>query len=134
MNEIDQSLRIIEQVLDRLADRSGIVNDPWMIQDAKVGWPARLSLGPDGLGPSPEHIFIMGQSMEAPSSLQAGDRGLPGARQGGVYVPIKVGQGELGCHVVSDSSARKSRSTCATPRSIICKPSPCCAKAATSRT
>ena len=37
-----------------------------MIRDAKIGWPAQLSLGPDGLGPSPEHIaHIMGQSMEA---------------------------------------------------------------------
>ena len=66
MAEIEQSLRIVEQCVDRLADRAGVPNDPWMIQDAKIGWPARLSLGPDGMGPSPEHIaHIMGQSMEA---------------------------------------------------------------------
>ena len=66
MDEVDESLKIIKQAADRLAERSGIENDPWLIQDAKIGWPARLSLGPDGLGPSPEHIaHIMGQSMEA---------------------------------------------------------------------
>ena len=65
IEEIDQSLRIVQQCVDRLAERT-MPNDPWLIQDAKIGWPARLSLGPDGMGPSPEHIaHIMGQSMEA---------------------------------------------------------------------
>jgi len=110
MNEIDQSLRIIEQVLDRLADRSGIANDPWLIQDAKVGWPARLSLGPDGLGPSPEHIaHIMGQSMEALihhfKLVTEGFR----VPAGQVYVPIESAKGELGCHVVSDGTTRPYR-------------------------
>jgi NADH-quinone oxidoreductase subunit D len=110
MNEIDQSLRIIEQVLDRLADRSGIENDPWVIQDAKVGWPARLSLGPDGMGPSPEHIaHIMGQSMEALihhfKLVTEGFR----VPAGQVYVPIESAKGELGCHVVSDGTTRPYR-------------------------
>jgi len=110
MNEIDQSLRIIEQVLDRLADRSGIANDPWLIQDAKVGWPARLSLGPDGMGPSPEHIaHIMGQSMEALihhfKLVTEGFR----VPAGQVYVPIESAKGELGCHVVSDGTTRPYR-------------------------
>jgi NADH-quinone oxidoreductase subunit D len=110
MNEIDQSLRIIEQVLDRLADRSGIQNDPWVIQDAKVGWPARLSLGPDGMGPSPEHIaHIMGQSMEALihhfKLVTEGFR----VPAGQVYVPIESAKGELGCHVVSDGGTRPYR-------------------------
>ena len=67
MDEIDQSLRIVRQCVDRLADRASPARtDPVMIKDAKIGWPARLSLGPDGLGPAPEHIaHIMGQSMEA---------------------------------------------------------------------
>jgi len=110
MDEIDQSLRIIEQVLDRLADRSGIANDPWVIQDAKVGWPARLSLGPDGMGPSPEHIaHIMGQSMEALihhfKLVTEGFR----VPAGQVYVPIESAKGELGCHVVSDGTTRPYR-------------------------
>ena len=36
-----------------------------MIEDKKIAWPADLTLGPDGLGNSPEHIAkIMGHSME----------------------------------------------------------------------
>jgi len=45
MMEIDESLKIIQQCVNRLAERT-VPNDPWMIQDAKIGWPARLSLGP----------------------------------------------------------------------------------------
>jgi NADH-quinone oxidoreductase subunit D len=110
MLEIEQSLRIIEQVLDRLADRANVANDPWMIQDAKVGWPARLSLGPDGLGPSPEHIaHIMGSSMEALihhfKLVTEGFR----VPAGQVYVAIESAKGELGCHVVSDGGTRPYR-------------------------
>src|SRR6201996_7681561 len=64
MAEIDESIKIIKQVVDRLADRASVVNDPWLIQDAKIGWPARLSLGPDGLGPSPENNrHIIGEAV-----------------------------------------------------------------------
>jgi NADH-quinone oxidoreductase subunit D len=110
MLEIEQSLRIIEQVLDRLADRAGIANDPWLIQDAKIGWPARLSLGPDGLGPSPEHIaHIMGSSMEALihhfKLVTEGFR----VPAGQVYVAIESAKGELGCHVVSEGGTRPYR-------------------------
>src|SRR5580704_15227020 len=62
MDEMDQSLRIIRQCVDRLAGTPG----PVMIGDAKIGWPAKLALGPDGMGNSPDHIaHIMSQSMEA---------------------------------------------------------------------
>jgi NADH-quinone oxidoreductase subunit D len=110
MAEVDESLRIVRQVVDRLAERSGIENDPWLIQDAKIGWPARLSLGPDGLGPSPEHIaHIMGQSMEALihhfKLVTEGFR----VPAGQAYVPIESPKGELGCHVVSDGGTRPYR-------------------------
>ena len=109
MEEIEQSLRIVEQAVDRLADRTA-PNDPWMIQDKKIGWPARLSLGPDGLGPSPEHIaHIMGQSMEALihhfKLVTEGFR----VPAGQAYVPIESPKGELGCHVVSDGGTRPYR-------------------------
>ena len=109
MNEIDQSLRIVRQCVDRLAERN-VPNDPVMIQDAKIGWPARLSLGPDGLGPSPEHIaHIMGQSMEALihhfKLVTEGFR----VPAGQAYVPIESPKGELGCHVVSDGGTRPYR-------------------------
>src|ERR1700728_1275282 len=109
MDEVDQSLRIIEQCVDRLAGTRP-EQDPWMIPDAKVGWPARLSLGPDGLGPSPEHIaHIMGQSMEALihhfKLITEGFR----VPAGQAYVPIESPKGELGCHVVSDGGTRPYR-------------------------
>jgi NADH-quinone oxidoreductase subunit D len=109
MLEMEESLKIIQQCVDRLAERT-VPNDPWMIQDAKIGWPARLSLGPDGLGPSPEHIaHIMGQSMEALihhfKLVTEGFR----VPAGQAYVPIESPKGELGCHVVSDGGTRPYR-------------------------
>jgi NADH-quinone oxidoreductase subunit D len=109
MREIEESLKIVQQCVDRLAERD-VPNDPWMIQDAKIGWPARLSLGPDGLGPSPEHIaHIMGQSMEALihhfKLVTEGFR----VPAGQAYVPVESPKGELGCHVVSDGGTRPYR-------------------------
>jgi NADH-quinone oxidoreductase subunit D len=112
MDEIDQSMRIIRQACDRLADRGspGPDKDPVMIRDAKIGWPAQLSLGPDGLGPSPEHIkHIMGQSMEALihhfKLITEGFR----VPAGQAYAAIESPRGELGAHVVSDGGTRPYR-------------------------
>jgi NADH-quinone oxidoreductase subunit D len=109
MGEIEESLKIVRQCVERLAERN-VPDDPVMIQDAKIGWPARLSLGPDGMGPSPEHIaHIMGQSMEALihhfKLVTEGFRVPPGQ----AYVPIESPKGELGCHVVSDGGTRPFR-------------------------
>ncbi len=108
IDEVDESLKIIEQCADRLA--SGSPGDPVMIQDKKIGWPARLALGPDGLGNSPDHIaHIMGQSMEALihhfKLVTEGFRVPPGQ----VYVAIESPRGELGCHAVSDGGTRPYR-------------------------
>ncbi len=112
MDEIDQSLKIVRQCVDRLAARGagGPGKDPVMIRDAKIGWPAQLSLGPDGLGPSPEHIaHIMGQSMEALihhfKIITEGFR----VPAGQAYVPVESARGELGAHVVSDGTTRPYR-------------------------
>ena len=112
IDEIEQSLRIVRQCIDRLADRDSRVtgDDPVMIPDAKIGWPARLSLGPDGLGPSPEHIaHIMGQSMEGLihhfKLITEGFR----VPAGQVYAAIESPRGELGVHVVSDGGTRPYR-------------------------
>jgi NADH-quinone oxidoreductase subunit D len=112
MDEIDQSLRIVRQCVDRLAERDSAArgDDPVMIRDAKVGWPARLSLGPDGLGPSPEHIaHIMGQSMEALihhfKLVTEGFR----VPAGQAYAAVESAKGELGAHVVSDGGTRPYR-------------------------
>jgi NADH-quinone oxidoreductase subunit D len=109
MDEIDQSLRIIEQCVGRLAgQRPG--HDPVMIKDAKIGWPARLALGPDGLGPAPDHIaHIMSQSMEALihhfKLVTEGFR----VPAGQAYAAVESARGELGCHVVSEGGTRPFR-------------------------
>ena len=60
MEEMRQSLRIVEQALDRLEP------GPVMVEDPKVRWPAQLEVGPDGIGNSEEYVrHIMQESMEA---------------------------------------------------------------------
>jgi NADH-quinone oxidoreductase subunit D len=110
MDEMDQCLRIIRQCGDRLAARGSAASDPVMIRDAKIGWPAQLSLGPDGLGPSPQHIaHIMGQSMEALihhfKLITEGFR----VPAGQAYAAIESPRGELAAHVVSDGGTRPYR-------------------------
>jgi NADH-quinone oxidoreductase subunit D len=109
MDEVDQSLRIIEQCVDRLSGTRP-ADDPVMIGNAKIGWPAKLALGPDGLGNSPDHIaHIMGQSMEALihhfKLVTEGFR----VPAGQAYAAIESPRGELGCHVVSDGGTRPYR-------------------------
>jgi NADH-quinone oxidoreductase subunit D len=104
INEMRQSLRIIEQAVDRL--RPG----PIMIDDKKIAWPAQLALGGDGLGNSLDHIrHIMGESMEALihhfKLVTEGFRVPPGQ----VYVPVESPRGELGAHIVSDGGTRPYR-------------------------
>jgi NADH-quinone oxidoreductase subunit D len=104
VNEMRQSLRIVEQALDRLEP------GPFMISDKKIAWPAQLALGADGLGNSLEYIAkIMGQSMEALihhfKLVTEGFRVPPGQ----VYVSIEGPRGELGAHVVSDGGTRPYR-------------------------
>jgi NADH-quinone oxidoreductase subunit D len=115
MAEVEQSLKIVRQCVDRLAARGSAGSgtsrdDPVMIRDAKIGWPAALSLGPDGLGPSPEHIaHIMGQSMEALihhfKLITEGFR----VPAGQAYAAVESPRGELGAHVVSDGGTRPYR-------------------------
>jgi NADH-quinone oxidoreductase subunit D len=102
--EMRESLKIIEQALDRL--RPG----PVMVADKKIAWPAQLAVGADGLGNSLEHIAkIMGQSMEALihhfKLVTEGFRVPPGQ----VYVQIEGPRGELGVHAVSDGGTRPYR-------------------------
>jgi NADH-quinone oxidoreductase subunit D len=109
MDEIDQSLRIIEQCTDRLA-RPRPDPDPVMIGDKKIGWPAQLALGLDGLGNSPDHIaHIMSQSMEALihhfKLVTEGFR----VPRGQAYAAVESPRGELGCHAVSDGGTRPYR-------------------------
>jgi NADH-quinone oxidoreductase subunit D len=109
MDEMDESLKIISQCVDRLAAKRP-KDDPVMIADAKIGWPARLAVGPDGLGNSADHIaHIMGQSMEALihhfKLVTEGFR----VPVGQVYAAVESPRGELGCHAVSDGGTRPFR-------------------------
>jgi NADH-quinone oxidoreductase subunit D len=102
--EMDESLKIIEQCLDRLQP------GPVMIEDAKIGWPAKLALGPDGLGNSPDHIaHIMSGSMEALihhfKLVTEGFR----VPAGQAYAAVESAKGELGCYAVSDGGTRPYR-------------------------
>ncbi|MGX7824205.1 NADH-quinone oxidoreductase subunit D [Actinokineospora sp. 24-640] len=104
LEEMHQSLRIIEQTLRRLEP------GPVMVADAKVAWPAKLTLGADGLGNSLEHVRkIMGQSMESlihHFKLVTEGFKVPA---GQVYVPVESPRGELGYHLVSDGGTRPAR-------------------------
>jgi len=107
MNELEQSLRIIEQALDKLEDLDGA---PVMVADKKIAWPAQLALGSDGLGNSLNHIReIMGTSMESlihHFKLVTEGFQVPA---GQVYQAIESPRGELGAHVVSDGGTRPYR-------------------------
>jgi NADH-quinone oxidoreductase subunit D len=102
--EMQESLKIIEQCLDRLQP------GPVMIEDKKIAWPAQLAVGSDGQGNSLDHIrHIMGESMEAlihHFKLVTEGFEVPA---GQVYVAVESPRGELGVHVVSDGGTRPYR-------------------------
>jgi NADH-quinone oxidoreductase subunit D len=103
MAEMRESVKIVEQVLDRLEP------GPIMYPDPKI-WPARLSVGPDGLGNDLDWIeHMMADSMESLihhfKVVTEGFRVPPGQ----AYVPIEGPRGELGAHVVSDGGTRPYR-------------------------
>ncbi len=107
LNEMWESLRIVEQAVTRLADLEGA---PVMIADKKIAWPSQLAIGSDGMGNSLDHIkHIMGESMEALihhfKLVTEGFR----VPAGQAYVPIESPRGELGAHIVSDGGTRPFR-------------------------
>ncbi|MFM8205357.1 MAG: NADH-quinone oxidoreductase subunit D [Actinomycetales bacterium] len=113
MQELEQSLRIIEQACDKLEKLEGA---PVMVADKKIAWPAQLALGGDGLGNSLEHIRqIMGTSMEALihhfNIVTEGFR----VPAGQAYSPVESPRGELGAHLVSDGGTRPYRVHFRTP-------------------
>ena len=107
MQELEQSLRIIEQCCDKLDQLDGA---PVMVADKKIAWPAQLALGGDGLGNSLDHIRqIMGTSMEALihhfKLVTEGFR----VPAGQVYAAVESPRGELGAHIISDGGTRPYR-------------------------
>ncbi|SEB29425.1 NADH dehydrogenase subunit D [Amycolatopsis tolypomycina] len=104
VHEMHESLKIIEQCLEKLEP------GPVMVEDKKIAWPAQLSIGSDGMGNSLEHVKkIMGQSMESLihhfKLVTEGFKVPPGQ----VYAPVESPRGELGVHLVSDGGTRPLR-------------------------
>jgi len=104
LTEMEQSLNIVDQCLDRLAP------GPVMVEDKKIAWPSQLSIGSDGQGNSLAHIkHIMGESMEAlihHFKLVTEGFNVPA---GQVYSAVESPRGELGVHMVSDGGTRPYR-------------------------
>ncbi|GAA3615711.1 NADH-quinone oxidoreductase subunit D [Kineosporia mesophila] len=107
INEMKESLKIVEQTLDRLQEMGP---GPVMIADKKIAWPAQLAIGGDGMGNSLDHIKeIMGTSMEALihhfKLVTEGFR----VPAGQVYQAVESPRGELAVHLVSDGGTRPYR-------------------------
>ncbi|MDR0990394.1 MAG: NADH-quinone oxidoreductase subunit D [Propionibacteriaceae bacterium] len=107
LQELWESLKIIEQCYDRLEKTNG---QPVMVEDPALSWPGHLTVGADGQGNSFGHVKqIMGQSMEA--LIQHFKTVTEGFRvpAGQVYQSIESPKGELGCFLVSDGGTRPYR-------------------------
>jgi NADH-quinone oxidoreductase subunit D len=103
--EMRESLRIVEQALERLQEPG-----PVMIEDPKVGWPVKLSVGPDGIGNDEAYLHhIMEESMEA--LIHHFKMVTQGVRvpEGEVYTAVESPRGELGYYVVSANEYRPYR-------------------------
>ncbi|HEU4354015.1 MAG TPA: NADH dehydrogenase (quinone) subunit D [Actinomycetota bacterium] len=105
LDEMRESMRIVEQCLDRLREPG-----PVMVDDPKVAWPSRLEVGPDGIGNSPSYVrHIMEESMEALiHHFKMVTEGVE-VPAGEVYQPVESPRGELGIYVVSDGGHRPYR-------------------------
>jgi NADH-quinone oxidoreductase subunit D len=100
-----ESLRIVEQALERLQEPG-----PVMVEDPKVGWPVKLSVGPDGIGNDEAYLHhIMEESMEA--LIHHFKMVTQGVRvpEGEVYTTVESPRGELGYYVVSANDYRPYR-------------------------
>ncbi len=106
IDEMRESLRIAQQAFDRLLAAPG----PVMVEDPKVGWQAKLSVGPDGIGNDPEYLaHIMEGSMEALiHHFKMVTQGVA-VPAGEVYSAVESPRGELGMYLVSDGGHRPYR-------------------------
>jgi NADH-quinone oxidoreductase subunit D len=104
IEEMKQSLRIVEQCLERLEPGRVMVDDP------KVAWPAQLEVGPDGIGNSPRYIkHIMEESMEALiHHFKMVTEGVS-VPAGEVFQVVEAPRGEFGLYAVSNGDHRPYR-------------------------
>jgi NADH-quinone oxidoreductase subunit D len=93
--ECYQSMRIVDQVLERLKASTG---QPVMVEDKKIAWPAQLAIGSDGQGNSLDHIReikLVTEGFRVPA--------------GQVWQTVEHPRGELGVHLVSDGGTKPYR-------------------------
>ncbi|HEX9377239.1 MAG TPA: NADH dehydrogenase (quinone) subunit D [Actinomycetota bacterium] len=104
IEEMRQSLLIVDQCLERLPEGDVKVDDP------KVRFPGHLSVGPDGIGNDPRYLaHIMEESMEALiNHFKLVTQGIR-VPAGEVYQAVESPRGELGYYVVSDGGNRPYR-------------------------
>jgi NADH-quinone oxidoreductase subunit D len=88
MDEMRQSVRIVEQCLDRL---EGMQDEPWITDDRKVVLPPREELH-TSMESLIHHFKLVTEGYRVP--------------EGEVYVAIESPRGELGCYLVSDGGSR----------------------------
>jgi NADH-quinone oxidoreductase subunit D len=88
MEEMRQSVRIIEQCLDRLEAMEG---EPWITDDRKVVLPPREELH-TSMETLIHHFKLVTEGFRVP--------------EGEVYAVVESPRGELGCYVVSDGGPR----------------------------
>ena len=88
MEEMRESVRIVEQCLDRLETMDG---DPWIADDRKVVLPPRHELH-TSMESLIHHFKIVTEGYRVP--------------EGEVYVAIESPRGELACYVVSDGGPK----------------------------
>jgi NADH-quinone oxidoreductase subunit D len=104
IEEMKQSLGIVEQCLERLEPGRVMVDDP------KVAWPAQLEVGPDGIGNSPRYVkHIMEESMEALiHHFKMVTEGV-GVPEGEVFQVVEAPRGEFGLYAVATGEHRPYR-------------------------
>ena len=88
MDEMRESVRIVEQCLDRL---EAMENEPWIADDRKVVLPPRHELH-TSMESLIHHFKIVTEGYRVP--------------EGEVYVAVESPRGELGCYVVSDGGPK----------------------------
>jgi NADH-quinone oxidoreductase subunit D len=88
MQEMRESVRIIEQCLD------GLPEGPWIADDRKVVLPPRHELS-TSMEALIHHFKLVTEGFRVPP--------------GEVYYPIESPRGELGCYVLADGSAKPAR-------------------------
>jgi NADH-quinone oxidoreductase subunit D len=88
MDEMRESIRIVEQCLERLEQMEG---EPWIVDDRKIVLPPRHELH-TSMETLIHHFKLVTEGFRVP--------------EGEVYATIESPRGELGCYVASDGGPR----------------------------